>query len=195
MNTNEFNELVASRRSTWPLQYEAGAKVDDAIVHQILENAIWAPNHGNTEPWFFKVFTDNGREKLADFQSNIYKSQTPADQFEEKKFNKLSNYPKLASHVIAIIMKRGKNQKIRKSEELLAVSCAVQNMYLTAAVYNVGAFWSTGGITYNRSQEVIDFFELGEEDELMGFFYVGKIKTPTPKGRRKSIEEKSEWVR
>lgn len=193
MKTDKLNKLIAKRRSTWPLQYKAGAKIDDAIIQQMLENANWAPNHGSTEPWRFKVFTETGLERFANFQAKIYKEQTPADAFEKKRWKKLSTFPLLASHVIAIIMKRGKKEKIPKQEELLAVACAVQNMYLTAAAYKVGAYWSTGGTTYNRSQEVLDYFDLGEEDELLGFFYVGKIKTKTPKGRRKPIEDKVDW--
>lgn len=195
MTTDAFNKLIAERRSTWPLQYEAGAKIDDAIVRQILENANWAPNHGNTEPWRFVVFTEGGLKSLGDFQAKIYREQTPAEKFKQKKFDKLSAFPKLASHVIAVIMKKGDNPKIPELEEMLAVACAVQNMYLTAAAYQVGAYWSTGGVTYNRSQEVLDFFDLNKADKLLGFFYVGKIKKATPSGRRKPIEDKVAWVR
>lgn len=193
MNIDEFNKLISDRRSTWPLQYEAGAKVSDSIVQQMLENANWAPNHGNTEPWRFKVFTGEKLKKLSEFQSRIYKQQTSPDQFQQKKFDKLSSYPVLASHVIAIVMKRGSNPKIPEIEEMLAVACAVQNMYLTAAAYNVGAYWSTGGLTYNRTNEVLELFKLDSEDRLMGFFYIGEIKKATPKGRRKPIENKVEW--
>ncbi|MEX0811289.1 MAG: nitroreductase [Chitinophagales bacterium] len=195
MNTEEFNQLIATRRSTWPLQFEASAKIPDSIIEQMLENANWAPNHGNTEPWRFTVFTGEGLKKLADFQAEIYRKHTPVEKFTQKKFDKLSSFPLLASHVIAIVMKRGNNPKIPELEEMLAVACAVQNMYLTAAAYQVGAYWSTGGVTFNRSKEVLDFFDLGSEDKLLGFFYVGKIKKPTPKGRRKPIEDKVEWVR
>jgi len=54
MNTPELlNQIVRSRRSTFPDQFEAGKKVDDAIIKEILTNATWAPNHGKEEPWHF----------------------------------------------------------------------------------------------------------------------------------------------
>ena len=68
-NIEAINHLIRTRRSVFPKQFEAGKKIDDAIVQEILVNATWAPNHGLTEPWRFVVFTDKGLEKLANFQS------------------------------------------------------------------------------------------------------------------------------
>ena len=69
----DFNQLARTRCSVFPDQLVAGKKVDDAIIKEILINATWAPNHGQTEPWQFTVFTGEGLNKLAAFQSNLYK--------------------------------------------------------------------------------------------------------------------------
>ena len=58
-NTEWLNEVIASRRSVFQQQY-SGEQVNDAIVHQILKNANWAPTHKLTEPWRFNVFTGPG---------------------------------------------------------------------------------------------------------------------------------------
>ena len=50
-----FNRLVMNRRSVFPKQFDTTKKVPDDIIQQILLNATWAPNHGQEEPWFFKV--------------------------------------------------------------------------------------------------------------------------------------------
>ena len=89
-------------------------------------------------------------------------------------------------------MKRSKDVKIREVEEIAAVSCAVQNMYLTTTVYGLGAYWSTGGITYMEPAKRV--FNLNEEDRLMGFFYLGKKKGINVEGKRAPIEESVEWV-
>ena len=54
----EWNRLVRNRRSVFPRQFEEGRAVPDGIIMQILENATWAPNHGQTEPWRFVVFPE-----------------------------------------------------------------------------------------------------------------------------------------
>ena len=167
-------------------------KDENEVVHQILENATWAPNHGQTEPWKFLVFTEDGLKRLAAFQSSLYKEEA-GDKFKEATFESLSMNPLKASHVIALCMKRDPNKKFPEVEEISAVACAVQNIYLTVTAYGLGGYWTTGGVTYKESAK--SFFGLGEDDRLMGFFYLGHIAVPSPAGKRKPVSEKVEWVR
>src|ERR1044072_3092395 len=104
-NVDVLNNIIHRRRSVFTNQFVPGAKVDDQIVMQMLENARWAPNHGRQEPWHFVVFTGKGLEKLAAFQSELYKQES-GEHFLENKYRKLQTQPHEASHVIAICMKR-----------------------------------------------------------------------------------------
>jgi nitroreductase len=130
-------------------------------------------------------------KKLGEFQSELYKTEDV--QFKEDKFAKLRDQPLLASHIIAICMKRTEGTRIPEIEEIESVACAVENMYLSLNAYGVGGYWTTGGATYNESAK--SFFGLGPSDKLMGFFYLGHIAIPSPPGKRKPISEKCEWVR
>lgn len=191
MTPELFNELARSRRSVFPDQLQAGKKVDDAIIKEILINATWAPNHGKQEPWHFTVFSAEGLQKLATFQSELYK-QEASENFKEITYTKLQQNPLKASHVIAIGMKRTNNKNIPEIEDIEAVSCAVQNIYLSVTAYGLGGYWTTGGVTYKESAK--SFFGLGEEDKLLGFFYIGLVALPSTGGTRKSIEEKTTWI-
>lgn len=191
-NVEEFNDLIKNRRSVFPKQFEQGKRIDDAIVSQILENANWAPSHGQTEPWKFVVFTGEGLQKLATFQAELYKKEA-GENFKEATYQTLSANPLKASHVIALCMKRDPNKKFPEVEEIAALSCAVQNIYLSTTAYGVGGYWTTGGVTYKPSAK--EFFGLGEDDKLMGFFYLGHVAVPSTAGKRKPIEEKVEWVK
>jgi nitroreductase len=165
-----------------------GEVVDEKIINQMLENANWAPTHKLTCPWRFCVFSGDGLKKLADFQSDLYKEEsTQNDNFKEATFDMLKTKPLKASHIISIGMKRDEKERLPEVEEIEAVACAVQNMYLTASVYEIGCYWGSGGITYMDKAKT--FFNLGEKDKLLGFLYVG-IPKKWPKGKRKSIEEK-----
>ena len=191
-NVEEINRLIRNRRSHFPKQYAEGKTVDDTTVTQILENATWAPNHGQTEPWKFVVFTGEGLQKLATFQAELYK-QEAGENFKEATYQNLLTNPLKASHVIALCLKRDPNKKFPEQEEIAAVACAVQNMYLTTTAYGLGGYWTTGGVTYKKSAKA--FFGLSEDDKLLGFFYLAHIAVPSPDSKRKPLEEKVEWVR
>lgn len=186
-----FNALAKTRRSVFPDQFDVTKKIPDEIINQIVENATWAPNHGQTEPWQFTVFTGKGLEKLSAFQSELYK-QDAGPEFNEGKYMKLQNQPLKASHIISIGMKRTTTKRIPEIEDIEAVACAVQNIYLSVSAYGLGGYWTTGGVTYFENAK--EFFGLGEQDKLLGFFYIGYIATPSPAAKRRPISEKVKWV-
>lgn len=191
-NIDEINSLIRNRRSIFPKDYTTG-RVDDSIIRQMLENANWAPNHKMTEPWRFVVFTGEGLRKLAAFQGECYRKVTAADgSYKEERFQNLITKPMDSSHIIAIGMKRDEKKSVPEWEELGAVFCAVENMYLTATAYNVGCYLSTGGIT--NFEEAKEFFGLGPDDKLLGFLHVGQPKGPVPDGKRRPLESKVRWV-
>ncbi|HQY10955.1 MAG TPA: nitroreductase [Ferruginibacter sp.] len=191
MSPESLNELIRSRRSVFPDQFEQGKKVGDEIIKQVLINATWAPNHGQEEPWHFTVFSGDGLQALADHQSSLYREEA-GDSFNEKKYIKLQQQPLKASHIIAIGMKRSTKKNIPEIEDIEAVACAVQNIYLSVSAYGLGGYWTTGGITYLENAK--PFFGLAENDKLLGFFYIGHVAVPSAPGKRKPIEEKTNWV-
>jgi nitroreductase len=186
-----FNKLVRARRSVFPDQYDLTKKVPDEIIRQIVENATWAPNHGQTEPWEFTVISGDGLKKLAFFQSDLYKENAGSD-FNEGKYIKLQNQPLRASHIIAIGMKRTTTKRIPEIEDIEAVACAVENIYLSVTAYGLGGYWTTGGVTYLEKTK--EFFNLGKEDKLLGFFYIGYIAIPSPAAKRSPLDEKVKWL-
>ncbi len=187
-----FDDLARQRRSVFPKDY-SGERVDDAIVKQMLANANWAPTHKLTEPWRFVVYTGEGIPRFAALQANCYKQVTEADgTYKEDRYQNLLTKPMLSSHIIVVGMKRDEKESLPEVEELGAVFCAVQNMYLTATAYGVGCYLSTGGITYFEAAKEV--FGWGPKDKLIGFLHIGMPKAAPIAGRRKPMEEKVTWV-
>jgi len=187
-----FNRLARNRRSVFPDQFDAGKPVDDVIINEILINACQAPNHGRTEPWQFTVFSGEGLKMLAEFQSNLYKDLA-GENFKEATYAKLKQQPLKASHIIAIGMKRSSLKNIPEIEDIEAVACAVQNIYLSVTAYGLGGYWTTGGITYK--EEAKSFFGLEAADKLLGFFYIGQVAVPSVGGSRSPLEQKVNWIK
>jgi nitroreductase len=193
MKPSEVDQLIRQRRSVYPKDY-TGEIVSDEIISQLLENARWAPNHKHTEPWRFVVFSGEGLKKLALFQSECYKNVTIANRtYSEDRYVALQTKPMESSHIIAVGMKRDEEKRLPKWEELGAVFCAIQNMYLTATAYGIGCYLSTGGIT--NFEEAKSFFGLGTDDKLCGLLHIGIPKGNVPERRRKPLNEKVKWIR
>ena len=189
-NLSEITEVIKNRRTIYPEQYTE-RKIHREIVEDVLNNAIWAPTHGKTQPWRFQVFMNDSRAELSSFLSNLYSEQFKGDLFNEVKFNKLKNRPLQSPVVIVVTMTPDPNNRISELEEVEAVACAIQNMYLTCTAYGIGGFWSTPKLMY--TPEMNEFLELKDGEKCLGLFYMGYPAIDWPKGQRKPIEYLTQW--
>lgn len=186
-----IEEVIKNRRAIFPVQF-TGEKIEDEVITRLLECARWAPTHKITEPWFFHVFSEGGLERLSEYMAEYYKTHTDPDAYSEIKFKKTRNKALLSSHVIAICMKRDPKERIPEWEEIAAVACSVQNMWLLCSALGLGCYWSSAGSALNAGA----FLNLGEGERCLGWFYIGVPKddlTHTPS--RSPIAEKIRWHR
>jgi nitroreductase len=189
---SEITEIIQDRRTIYPEQYSE-RKIHREIIEKLLNNAIWAPTHGSTQPWRFRVYTEQGLTELSEFLGASY-TRFIGDKFDQGKFDKIIQRPLLSSAVIVVTMSRDSREKIPEIEEIEAVACAIQNMYLTATAYGIGAFWSSPKFIY--TDMVNEFFEMEDKDKCVGIFYLGypKADLPWPKSQRKPIEYVTKWI-
>lgn len=185
-----INQQIRSRRSVFTSQFYSGKKIPDEIITEILQNANSAPTHKLTEPWRFTVFAGKGLESLGEKQAAIYKANA-GDKFNENKYQGLLKSPSQCSHVIAIGCKRHVGM-IPELEEIAAVSCAVQNIYLSLDAYDIGGYWSTGGITFMKQAN--ELVGLDADDIFMGFFFLGYVQVPSVHRTPSSLDNKVSWV-
>lgn len=167
--------------------------VDRALLEALLENANQAPTHGMTEPWRFHVLQGPARAELAATMQAVYQEITPASEFREDKYRKMTESAQLAPVIIAIVMARRGGAKIPELEEIEAVACAVQNLHLSASAAGLAGYWSTPALVYDRV--FADWLQLGVEDRCLGLFYLGwpKAGFVWPDGRRSPVQGKIIW--
>ena len=134
------------------------------------------------------MFRGDAKRQLSDCLVKLYDEQTPAEKVSERKRQKLQDYALLAPVAITVSMERQLSEKIAEIEEIQAVACAVQNMYLTAAAHGLGAFYSTPAVIYADNAK--EFLGLGEKDRWLGIFYIGYPECDWPNGKRRPIEDK-----
>ncbi len=188
-NLSEINAIIRDRRTIYP-EFFSARKVHREQVELLLNNAIWAPSHGLTQPWRFKVFMEEGRNELASFLAETY-TQCAGDDVKKIKLQRTKDRPLRASAVIAVGMTPDPKGKIPEVEEIEAVACAVQNMHLTATAHGLGFFWSSPRYIYTGLCN--EFLGFEEKDKVLGFIYLGYPETEWPTGQRKPIEYVTEW--
>lgn len=180
-----LNHLIAHRRSIFPKDFSQ-KPIPKHILLKILENGTWAPNHKKTEPWLFKVFDGKARQKLGAFLASWYKNNTPPEKFLEKKYQKTLAKAHQSGCVIAICMQRDLEERIPEWEEVAAVACAVQNIWLSCTAYGIGAYWSSP-----KAIEDIDaFLKLEANQKCLGFLYMGYADNILQKSSRAPLENK-----
>lgn len=182
-------DLIKNRRSIGVVSEK---EVPDAIIHQLLDAAIWAPTHRHTEPWQFRVVKGDARKKLGEAMAEIIgKKSVGLDEAEaKKKIEKMRKGP-LRAPVIIVVACRPTGI-VPEIEEIVACGCALQNILLMAAELGLAAMVRTGEIAFEK--ELNQYLQLAEEDKIIGFVYLGYAKKDLKvKGVRTPAEEKTVW--
>ena len=92
--------------------------------------------------------------------------------------------------VIAICMQRDPDERVPEWEEIAAVSCAVQNMWLSCAAHNIGCYWSSS----KAILQARELLQLREGERCLGLFYMGYHDLPELPGKRTPVKEKVQWM-
>ncbi|MFD0715026.1 nitroreductase [Paenibacillus sp. GCM10027626] len=187
----ELFEAIRTRRSIGKVSGEPIAK---EMIEQILDAAVWAPNHRMTEPWHFTVMTGEGRDKLGEAYAQIARAQA-VDPEGEEAAKAAENARKKAFRalvVIAVAAVPSGRSDLFEIEEICAVSAAAQNMLLAAHALGLGAIWRTGAPCYDPLMN--EAFDLRPQDKMLGFIYIGRPDMAPPVPRRIQAAEKTVWV-
>ncbi len=192
---NHF-ELIAKNikeRRTYKVQLMNGEKISDQDIKDLLALADTAPTHGRTEPWRFTVFTGEGLKRFCQFHADTYWNETDENIRAQSRYDLFQSFYQHASHLVVVAMKRTEGVKIPSFEEYAACAAATQNILLGAEAKGLACIWNTGGKTYADSMK--KFLALGEEDQVVGLVYIGKVDEIADKSaqRRIPLEDKIAW--
>lgn len=186
-----IHEAIKTRRS---IPLVSDKEVSKELIEQIIESAIYAPNHHRTEPWRFFVLTGDGRKKLGNVLGEIIaaRQEDPLSEESQKKIKRVQKNPLRSPVVITVAVEPSNADKVILKEEFAAVSSAIQNMLLTAHALGLGAIWRSGAICYER--KVSDLFNLSENGEVAGFIYIGYPEIEPKPISRTDAKQFTTWI-
>lgn len=162
--------LLHTRSSQPKLQHPAPQSNE---LTQILQAGLRAPDHGALTPWQFVVCYGAGLERLG----RIYQEAAIKANKTDAEIEKACKMPLRAPMIIVAIAKCQAHPKVPVIEQVESAACAVYAMELAACAQGFGAMWRTGELANDRHVRMS--FGLAEQDEIVGFLYLG---TPSTQG-------------
>jgi len=184
MSREILNRIIRNRKTIYPTQFSS-KKISKELINEILENAIHAPTHRMTQPWFFKIYKGDSRESLCEIIQKI-----DNDKFPKVKIDKFIQKINLSDTIISIFMNRDEHNRVPEWEEIAAISMSVQNMWLSCYVNNIGSYWSTPAL----KDEYAKHLDLNSNQRCLGFFFMGSYEHVESLKLRDSLNDKVEWM-
>jgi nitroreductase len=164
----EVEDAIRTRRTMKSFTPEA---VGDDVVRELLELAVLAPNHHETEPWRFWVV---GTETL-------------------KRLSKETGDVKLLRSPRAIVVGVRKNDDpVEAEEDYAAAACAIQNVMLAAHARGLANFWRTPGVMDRKPfRKVLD---VPGNTRIIGVVHLGFPGEQLPEVPGRSAEKFTHWL-
>lgn len=188
----EIVEWIKGRRSIGRVKDEPVAR---ELIEQLIEAAVWAPNHHRTEPWRFVAMTGEGRRTLGRAYAAMAEPKL-GELSEQERAERLAKEEAKALRapvvIAAISSPAADHPRAVLWEERAAAHAAVQNLLLAAHGAGLGAVWRTGdGLTHPAMAQA---FELGAQEEIVGFVYIGYPDMTPPAATRIPGADKTRWI-
>lgn len=176
-----IKEAIVTRRS---IKKFNGQPVEQEDLMEIIDDAVYAPNHQNREPWRMVAACGEELKDVQQLLRNIaipnWKSLDPVTL--DKQMQKFTT----PGAFLFVIVPEDVRQKIRL-EDYAAASTMIQNIQLLAWDRGIGSCWKTPdyleapafreAIGAKPGERIISMLQLGYFDEL-----------PKPRERKKSGE-------
>ena len=174
-----LDDAIRQRRSH---KVFTGAPVADATIAELLELAVWAPNHKYTEPWRFSVVRG---PRLADLAMRVH-------ALPNGKGLKLHDILRQAGAVVLISYAPSADDPVRDREDYAACACAMQNLMLGAVARGLGSYWTTSPAMV--APELTDFWQLPAGEVWIGAAVIGTPALTMPAIRHKALADLTRWL-
>jgi nitroreductase len=135
----QLTKLLKERRSVHRFQ---NREVPIELVTELLDTAVWVPNHKMTQPWRFVIVRGDGRKRIAEIsRTNVGKRERDPEKAKElgqKFYEKFMAVPMF----VVVLMKENPAITVRE-EDYASTSCLIHNFSLLAWEQGLGLVWES----------------------------------------------------
>jgi len=183
-------ETIRARRSIPKLRPDA---VPREALEQMLEAAVWAPNHRLTEPWRFYVITgEDAKRRFAEIRRRLRASSFPnPDAPEAQKALGRISQDTMGTPALIVVTVHQTGDEERREEDVAATFMAIENLMLAGVELGVGTYMRTGPIM--RDPDLRAWLQLEDDRRIVAIIYAGHA-SDVPQKRRTLATEKTVWL-
>jgi nitroreductase len=167
-------EVIYARRTHMLVDPDRQVPVE--LVHDLCNLAVWAPNHKQTWPWRFAMFTGQGRARLGEaFVADMVAAGVGDEVRQAKTLTKYLRTP-----AILVAGSSHHDDPMLHAENRDAVAAGVQNLLLGATARGLASFWSSPPLA--DAPRAVDVCGFEPATSLIAVIYLGwpRETVPTP---------------
>ncbi|WHA53417.1 nitroreductase family protein [Acinetobacter pittii] len=155
----------------------------DEDIAKIIKACESANDHGNLRAWEMRIFSKNTKDILLNLLIKDINERNGTDIEIEKVKRNVSKSP-----LILCISSKILQSKISRKDQIYAVAAVCQIITLTSYALGLASIWKTG--KFSDSNIVKKGLDISQDDEIVGFIYIGYTSDFFKKTRKVSIEGK-----
>jgi nitroreductase len=181
-------ETLLSRASASVLQEPAP---EGAVLEQVLQAGLCAPDHGRLRPWHFVLIRGAARAAWAEVVQAAMRARDSAvpQPLLDRQQARITSVPL----ILALGVRVEAGHKIPEIEQMLSAGAAAMNMLNALHALGFGGIWVTGPNAYDPA--IVAALGLPSTARLAGFLYIGTPAEPRPQPRRPALDTHlSEWT-
>jgi nitroreductase len=160
------------------------------VIEKLLSAGVQAPNHYKVRPWRFVVLTGEARERLGDVMAEVFHRKFP--DVKPEALDKERAKPLRSPVLIAVGVDKPSEAKVLEIENICAAAAACENILLAAHGLGLGAIWRTGDAA--REPAVKNFLGFTEDQNIIGFLYIGFPAFLLEPAERPGFEDRTVWM-
>jgi len=156
----------------------------------IIKAGLRACDHGNLRPWKYLVIEGDARHKFGELLEQV-KVNMDGKDLSDQTAKKVRSKPLRAPMIIAVVAKVTTDPKIPEIEQVLSAAASAQMMMTAAHAQGIGAIWRSGSLMFEKTMH--EGLGLDENDQLVGFIYLGTPKAIKPLPQLESKDFVEHW--
>ncbi len=180
-------EAIRRRQTIGKMKPDA---VPRAVIEELLQAAVQAPNHYKVRPWRFVVLTGDGRNQLGDRMAEILLRRFP--DADSAALERERAKPLRAPVIIVVGAELPTDSRVLEMENVCAAAAASENILLAAVGLGLGGHWRTGEAA--RDPEIKEFLGFAREQQLVAFLYLGYPEGDSSSPARPGFQERTSWI-